>query len=383
MLETIINGLIPLSFMEYAIYTLVVTHITIMAITLYLHRGVCHSAIQIHPILSHFFRFWLWLTTSMRTADWVAIHRKHHAKVETEDDPHSPTFYGIKKVILQGADLYHKEKNNKETIEKYSQNCPKDWIEEKVYTGRNNLGILLLIIINIALFGTVGIIIWAIQMMWTPIFAAGGINGAGHYWGYRNYNTNDDSTNMSPIGIIIGGEELHNNHHAYPTAAKFSLRPWEFDIGWMYIKIFGMFGLCKVKRVAPKPVIQESQNIDSKTITQSLLQSKLAVITDFTQRVLKPAYQKEKLQLSFKLLADHPQRLNENQESKLNALLDDSSTLHKVYTLKNKLHELLHSRQTKHEKFIETLNSWSHEAKSHGIEALDDFLIRLRSYKVI
>ena len=233
MLETFINGLIPLSLIEYAIYTLVVTHITIVAITLYLHRGVCHSAIEIHPILSHFFRFWLWLTTSMRTADWVAIHRKHHAKVETEDDPHSPTFYGINKVILQGADLYHKEKNNKETIEKYSQNCPADWVEEKIYTGRNNLGILLLFIINIALFGTVGIIIWAIQMMWTPIFAAGGINGAGHYWGYRNYNTNDDSTNMSPIGIIIGGEELHNNHHAYPTAAKFSLRPWEFDIGWM------------------------------------------------------------------------------------------------------------------------------------------------------
>jgi stearoyl-CoA desaturase (delta-9 desaturase) len=203
MLETLIHGLIPLNFIEYAIYTLVVTHITIVAITLYLHRGVCHSAIDIHPILSHFFRFWLWLTTSMRTADWVAIHRKHHAKVETSDDPHSPAIYGINKVILQGADLYHKEKNNKETIEKYSQNCPQDWIEEHVYTGRNNLGILLLFILNIILFGTVGIIIWSIQMMWTPIFAAGGINGAGHYWGYRNYNTNDDSTNMSPVGIII------------------------------------------------------------------------------------------------------------------------------------------------------------------------------------
>jgi stearoyl-CoA desaturase (delta-9 desaturase) len=188
---------------------------------------------------------------------------------------------------------------------------------------------------------------------------------------------------MSPIGIIIGGEELHNNHHAYPTAAKFSLRPWEFDIGWMYIKIFGIFGLCKVKRVAPKPVIQEKENTDAKTITQSLLQSKLAVITDFTQRVLKPAYQEERFKLSFKLLADHPQRLNESQENKLNALLKNDSTLNTIYKLKNKLHEILHSRQTKHEKFIETLNSWSSEAKSHGIGALDDFLIRLRSYKVI
>ena len=383
MLETLIHGLIPLNFIEYAIYTLVVTHITIVAITLYLHRGVCHSAIDIHPILSHFFRFWLWLTTSMRTADWVAIHRKHHAKVETSDDPHSPAVYGISKVILQGADLYHKEKNNKETIEKYSQNCPQDWIEEHVYTGRNNLGILLLFILNIILFGTVGIIIWSIQMMWTPIFAAGGINGAGHYWGYRNYNTNDDSTNMSPIGIIIGGEELHNNHHAYPTAAKFSLRPWEFDIGWMYIKIFGAIGLCKVKRIAPMPIIQKNENTDSKLIAQSLLQSKLAVITDYTQKVLKPAYQKEQFKLSFKLLADHPQRLNEHQEDKINALLENNSTLHTIYILKNRLHEILHSRQTKHEQFIETLNIWSNEAKGHGIAALDDFLVRLRSYKVI
>ena len=383
MLETLIHGLIPLNFIEYAIYTLVVTHITIVAITLYLHRGVCHSAIDIHPILSHFFRFWLWLTTSMRTADWVAIHRKHHAKVETSDDPHSPAVYGISKVILQGADLYHKEKNNKETIEKYSQNCPQDWMEEHVYTGRNNLGILLLFILNIILFGTVGIIIWSIQMMWTPIFAAGGINGAGHYWGYRNYNTNDDSTNMSPVGIIIGGEELHNNHHAYPTAAKFSLRPWEFDIGWMYIKIFGAIGLCKVKRIAPMPIIQKNENTDSKLIAQSLLQSKLAVITDYTQKVLKPAYQKEKFKLSFKLLADHPQRLNEHQENKINALLENSSTLHTIYILKNRLHEILHSRQTKHEQFIETLNIWSNEAKGHGIAALDDFLVRLRSYKVI
>ena len=383
MIEILINGIIPLSTIGYVLYTLAVTHITIVAITLYLHRGVCHSAIEIHPFLSHFFRFWLWLTTSMRTTDWVAIHRKHHAKVETEADPHSPAVFGINKVLFQGADLYHMEKNNKETIEKYSQNCPNDWIEDKLYTGRNNLGILILFIVNILLFGTVGIIIWSIQMMWTPIFAAGGINGVGHYWGYRNYNTNDDSTNMSPIGIIIGGEELHNNHHAYPTAAKFSLRAWEFDIGWMYIKIFGLIGLCRVKRLAPKPIIQEKQNTDSKLITQSILQSKLAVITDFTQKVLKPIYKKEKFRLSFKLLADHPKRLSQRQETKVNNLLAKNIKLSNVYSLKNKLHELLHSREVKHDNFIEILNKWSDEARSHGIEALDDFLIRLKSYKVI
>ena len=383
MIDIFINGIIPFSTLEYVLYTLAVTHITIVAITLYLHRGVCHSAITIHPILSHFFRFWLWLTTSMRTADWVAIHRKHHAKVETENDPHSPAVYGINKVLFQGADLYHKEKNNKETIEKYSQNCPNDWIEKKLYTGRNNLGILILFILNIIMFGTVGIIIWSIQMMWTPIFAAGGINGAGHYWGYRNYNTNDDSTNMSPIGIIIGGEELHNNHHAYPTAAKFSLRPWEFDIGWMYIKIFGFLKLCSVKRLAPELIIQEKENTDSKIITQSLLQSKLAVITDFTHKVLKPVYKKEKFKLSFKLLADHPNRLNQNEETIVNKYLARNIKLNTIYNLKNKLHELLHSREVKHENFIEILNKWTDEAKSHGIDTIDDFLIRLKSYKVI
>ncbi len=383
MLETLIYGILPLSPLEYLVYTLVVTHVTIVAITLYLHRGVCHSAIDIHPILSHFFRFWLWLTTSMRTADWVAIHRKHHAKVETEDDPHSPTVYGINKVLFQGADLYHKEKHNQETISKYSQNCPNDWIEKKIYTGKNNLGILLLFIINILLFGTVGIIIWAIQMMWTPIFAAGGINGAGHYWGYRNYNTNDDSTNLTPLAIIIGGEELHNNHHAYPTAAKFSLRPWEFDIGWMYIKIFGYLGLCKVKRLAPMPIIKDKESSCSKEIAMSLLQSKLVVITDFTHKVMKPIYKKDKFKLSFKLLADHPVRLNTKEETKINLALKNNKQLDIVYSLKNKLHEILHTREIKHESFVETLNKWCDEAKSHGIESIDQFLERLKCYKVI
>ena len=261
MIDILINGIVEFTWIGYVIYTLIVTHITIVAITLYLHRGVCHSAIEIKPALGHFFRFWLWLTTSMRTADWVAIHRKHHAKVETIDDPHSPAYHGIKTVLLCGADLYHDEKNNPETIAKYSQNCPNDWVEEHVYTGRNNLGILFLFIGNILLFGVVGIIIWSIQMAWTPIFAAGGINGAGHYWGYRNYDTSDDSTNMSPVGVLIGGEELHNNHHAFPTAAKFSLKPWEFDIGWLYIKIFSAIGQINVKRLAPKTVVNMPADI--------------------------------------------------------------------------------------------------------------------------
>ena len=393
MIDIAINGLIDFTWLGYLVYTLVVTHISIVAITLYLHRGVCHSAIEIKPVLAHFFRFWLWLTTSMRTADWVAVHRKHHAKCETIDDPHSPAYYGIDTVLLRGADLYHEEKNNPETLEKYSQNCPTDWVEENIYTGQNNIGILLLFILNIILFGVVGIIIWAIQMAWTPIFAAGGINGAGHYWGYRNYDTSDDSTNMGPLGILIGGEELHNNHHAFPTAAKFSLKPWEFDIGWMYIKLFSLLGQVKVKRLAPKTVINEpSESLDSET-GYALLKSKLTVITNYTKVVLGPLMKHESknatgdlkrlLSQSKSSLVREPHRITNQETNSLDLIFNKCSRLKIAYDLKNKLFNILHSRNLKHDKFIDTINEWCEEAKSVGIESLADFSSSLKGYKIV
>jgi len=393
MIDIIINGVVDFTWLGYVIYTLIVTHITIVAITLYLHRGVCHSAIEIKPALGHFFRFWLWLTTSMKTADWVAIHRKHHAKVETIDDPHSPAVYGIKNVLLRGADLYHDEKNNPETISKYSQNCPNDWVEKYVYTGRSNLGILLLFIGNILLFGVVGIIIWAIQMAWTPVFAAGGINGAGHYWGYRNYDTSDDSTNMAPIGILIGGEELHNNHHAFPTAAKFSLKPWEFDIGWLYIKIFSTIGQVNVKRLAPKTVVNTPGDTLDSEIGYALLRSKLTVITNYTKNVLSPLMKQESKEANndFKNLLKHsksslvrePHRISNQEVITLDKIFKKSSVLKTAYHLKNKLFDILHSRNLKHESFIETINAWRDEAQKEGIECLVDFSNSLKGYKVI
>ena len=393
MIDIAINGLIDFTWLGYLVYTLVVTHISIVAITLYLHRGVCHSAIEIKPVLAHFFRFWLWLTTSMRTADWVAVHRKHHAKCETIDDPHSPAYYGIDTVLLRGADLYHEEKNNPETLEKYSQNCPTDWVEENIYTGQNNIGILLLFILNIILFGVVGIIIWAIQMAWTPIFAAGGINGAGHYWGYRNYDTSDDSTNMGPLGILIGGEELHNNHHAFPTAAKFSLKPWEFDIGWMYIKLFSLLGQVKVKRLAPKIVINKpSESLDSET-GYALLKSKLTVITNYTKVVLGPLMKHESknatgdlkrlLSQSKSSLVREPHRITNQETNSLDLIFNKCSRLKIAYDLKNKLFNILHSRNLKHDKFLDTINEWCEEAKSVGIESLADFSSSLKGYKIV
>jgi len=393
MIDLIINGVVDFTWIGYVIYTLTVTHITIVAITLYLHRGVCHSAIEIKPALGHFFRFWLWLTTSMKTADWVAIHRKHHAKVETIDDPHSPAVYGIKNVLLRGADLYHDEKNNPETIAKYSQNCPNDWVEEHVYTGRNNLGILFLFIGNILLFGVVGIIIWSIQMAWTPIFAAGGINGAGHYWGYRNYDTSDDSTNMSPVGVLIGGEELHNNHHAFPTAAKFSLKPWEFDIGWLYIKIFSAVGQINVKRLAPKTIVNMPADILDSETGYALLRSKLTVITNYTKNVLSPLMKQESkeansdfkslLKRSKPSMVREPHRISNQETVTLDEIFKKSSTLKTAYHLKNKLFDILHSRNLKHESFIETINAWRDEAQNEGIECLVDFSNSLKGYKVV
>ena len=393
MMDILINGLIDFTWVGYVLYTLVVTHISIVAITLYLHRGVCHSAIEIKPLLAHFFRFWLWLTTSMRTADWVAVHRKHHAKCETIDDPHRPAYYGIETVLLRGADLYHEEKNNPETLEKYSQNCPTDWVEEKIYTGMNNIGILLLFILNIILFGVVGIIIWAIQMAWTPIFAAGGINGAGHYWGYRNYDTSDDSTNMIPLGIVIGGEELHNNHHAFPTAAKFSLKPWEFDLGWMYIKLFSLLGQIKVKRLAPITIINEpSKSLDHET-GYALLKSKLTVITNYSKIVLKPLMKHEHKKANGELkrllnrskctLVREPHRITNQENNTLDIIFDKCSSLKIAYDLRNKLFDILHSRNLKHDKFIDSINQWCEEARSVGIESLVDFSISLRGYEVI
>ncbi|MAQ72750.1 MAG: acyl-CoA desaturase [Gammaproteobacteria bacterium] len=393
MIELLINGLIDFTWVEYLIYTLVVTQITIMSITLFLHRGVCHSAIEIKPILSHFFRFWLWLTTSMKTADWVAIHRKHHAKVETIDDPHSPIVHGINTVLFRGADLYNEERGNKETIEKYSKNCPNDWIEQKIYSGKSNFGILILFVLNIFLFGVVGIIIWAIQMMWTPIFAAGGINGAGHYYGYRNFDTPDESTNLIPFAIFIGGEELHNNHHAFATSAKFSSKPWEFDIGWLYIKIFSILGLVKIKRLALNTIVEKTdKELDSET-AYALLRSKIMVITNYTKKVIKPILKRESKAASNELkklikksknsFIRQPDRISNQSITDLQKIFDESVSLSVVYNFKNKLHDILNNKYTELEKFKETIEGWRLEAKKEGIDYLDEFSDSLKGYKII
>ncbi len=262
-----LEGLIALPWWGYIVVALVFTHITIASVTIYLHRHQAHRALDLHPLVSHFFRFWLWLTSGMVTKEWAAIHRKHHAKCETAEDPHSPQVLGIRKVLREGSELYRAEAKNQETLDKYGHGTPSDWIERNLYTPHSGKGIALMFIVNVLLFGPLGITIWAVQMMWIPITAAGIINGIGHFWGYRNYENADASTNIVPWGILIGGEELHNNHHTFASSAKLSSKWWEFDIGWLYIRTLEIFGLAHVKKIPPELTYDKAKDhIDLETV---------------------------------------------------------------------------------------------------------------------
>jgi len=250
----ILSGVFHLPWWSYVVITLVLTHITIVSVTIFLHRSQAHPAVQLSGFIKHCFRFWLWITTAIITKEWTSTHRKHHAKCETSEDPHSPRIRGIKKVLLEGYELYAKEAANEETLRRYGKGTPNDWIELNLYSRFPNLGIIIMLVVNVVLFGPIGITMWAVQMVWIPIMAAGVINGVGHYWGYRNKETPDASKNVLPWGILIGGEELHNNHHAYPVSAKLSLKWYEFDIGWFYIRILETIGLAHVRYIHDKKV---------------------------------------------------------------------------------------------------------------------------------
>ena len=274
------TGVLDLPWWGYFAYTLILTHISIAGVTIYLHRHSAHRALDLHPIPAHFFRFWLWLTTGMLTKHWTAIHRKHHAKCETVDDPHSPQIFGIRKVLLQGAELYRKEGRNQETLDRYGYGTPDDWLERNIYC-HDRWGIAIMLVTNVILVGPIGITIFAVQMLWIPFLAAGVINGIGHYWGYRNFQPADASTNIIPWGILVGGEELHNNHHAYATSAKLSNRWYEFDIGWMYIRILEIMGLAHVKKIAPKLVLDNSKTSCDLATLQAVLTHRYEVIANY------------------------------------------------------------------------------------------------------
>ncbi len=391
-LEFMSTGLVGLSAWEAVVYTLVVTHITIASVTIYLHRHQAHRALELHAIPSHFFRFWLWLTTGQVTKEWAAIHRKHHAKCDTEEDPHSPQTRGIKKVLLEGAELYRAESKNKETLEKYGHGTPDDWIERHVYTPYSAAGVSALLVINFVLFGVIGVSIWAVQMMWIPITAAGIINGLGHWWGYRNYDCNDAATNIFPWGILIGGEELHNNHHTYATSAKLSSKWYEFDLGWAYIRTLEMLGLAKVKKVAPKPKLAKDKAVADLETLQSVITNRYDVMAKYAKSV-KAAFHEELehlkhkaelearfLKSSRKLLQREPGKLELSQKQQLIELFKHSKALETMHQMRVELGAIWERSHSTRDQLLQQLQDWCARAEASGIKSLQEFSLRLRSY---
>lgn len=381
-------GLLNLSFWGYVIASFVMVQITMMAVTLYLHRDQAHRSLDLHPALRHFFRFWIWMTSGMLTREWVAVHRKHHAFCETEDDPHSPQIHGLKKVLLEGAELYRAEKDRPETVEKYGRGCPDDWLERNVYTRFPYGGIVLLVVADLLLFGLPGIILIAVSLISMPLFAAGVINGVGHHSGYRNFECDDAATNIVPWGVLLGGEELHNNHHAFPTSAKFSVRPWEFDIGWMYITIFRALGLAKVKKVAPRPVVAEpAETVDIETL-RAVIVNRMHVLRDYTRQVTLPEFRRGQdgdplWRRAKRLFVRQPALLDEAARERLHLLLERNPRLATVYQFRERLRELWSgATNVSNEKLVAQLRQWCNEAEASGIKALQDFARKLRGYAV-
>jgi stearoyl-CoA desaturase (delta-9 desaturase) len=383
------TGVLDLPWWGYVVYALVMTHITIAAVTIYLHRHSAHRALDLHPLPAHFFRFWLWLTTGMLTKHWTAIHRKHHAKCETAEDPHSPQVYGIRKVLFEGAELYRQEGRNQDTLDRYGHGTPDDWLEHKIYS-HDRWGVGSMLVINLILFGPIGLTIWAVQMAWIPFMAAGVINGIGHFWGYRNFQSEDTSTNVLPWGILIGGEELHNNHHAYASSAKLSNRWYEFDIGWLYIRVLETLGLARVKKVAPKLVLDSSKTRCDLATLQAVITHRYEVVSNYAASLRQTCARelraiKDKAAVSGTaqpkrwLRLDHS-ALPEAERQQREAAMRLSSTLATVYRMRDELAQLWQRSTASKEQLVKQLEDWCHRAEASGIEALQQFSRQLRSY---
>lgn len=375
------------------IVALVLTHITIASVTIFLHRHQAHRSLDLHPIASHFFRLWLWLTTGMVTKEWTAIHRKHHAKCDTEEDPHSPQIHGINKVLWGGVILYVKESHVPDTMERYGHGTPDDWLERNVYSRFMILGLTLMGLTNVILFGLIpGLLILLTQIAWIPFWAAGVINGIGHFWGYRHWTTEDSSTNIAPWGILIGGEELHNNHHAYPTSAKLSNKWYEFDIGWLYIRILETLGLAKVKYVAPKPQFATAKHTLDTESLQAVIRHRYDVLAKYTKS-LKRTYAEElgklrqhspvdaqALQTVKPLLRLDDKTMQEPDRTRLEAALSKSHALQTMVAMRNELATIWGRSTATSEQLVKQLQDWCHRAESSGIKPLEEFSQRLRCY---
>jgi stearoyl-CoA desaturase (delta-9 desaturase) len=388
-------GLIELPWWGYVLVILGLTHVTIASVTIFLHRHQTHHALDLHPLASHFFRAWLWLTTGTITREWVAIHRKHHAKCETPDDPHSPQIYGLNKVLFDGVDLYRREAAVAETLERYGHGVPDDALERRLYARHSRLGIALMLMIDLIFFGPIGLTVWAVQMLWIPFFAAGVINGIGHYWGYRRFAPNDASRNIVPWGILVGGEELHNNHHAYATSAKLSNEWWEIDIGWLYIRLLEALGLAKVRRVAPKMRFDPTKRHCDADTFQAIVTHRYAVLASFARSLQPTARQEVRQRLVAATLGVREERtlravqnglqrgaenLPETERAILEQALAASPLLCTFYAMRQALVALWGRSSASREQLVKQLQSWLQEADTSGVIALRQFSRKLYGF---
>jgi stearoyl-CoA desaturase (delta-9 desaturase) len=396
-IDWLANGLWNLSWWQIVLYTLATTHITIAAVTIFLHRCQAHRALDLGPIPSHFFRFWLWVGTGMLTKEWVAIHRKHHAKCETADDPHSPQTRGLDTVMWKGAELYRAEAKNAETLQKFGHGTPSDWVERNVYSRFPWQGVGLMLIVNVLLFGAIGAAVWAVQMAWIPFWAAGVVNGIGHFWGYRNFEAQDASTNLVPWGIVIGGEELHNNHHTYPTSAKFSVKKYEFDIGWVYISAMQKIGWAKVKKTAPRLRMGEVKPVADELTLEAVIANRYEVMARYARGV-RMAVQQELNLLKHKQAQKQVQKADvsllqgvqrwlhrdvEKVPAKALGQLAQARAAHPVIdqmlTMREELRQLWLNTTLSREQLTGQLQAWCQRAEASGIAALRDFSVKLRA----
>ncbi len=385
------HGLFDLAWWQMLLITLGLTHITIASVTIFLHRHQAHRALDLHAIPSHFFRFWLWLTTGQVTKEWAAIHRKHHAKCEQAEAPHSPHVYGIKTVLLTGAELYRKESKNQETLKRFGHGTPDDWLERNLYTRFSWQGVALMLIIDVALFGFLGLTVWAVQMAWIPITAAGIINGAGHYWGYRNFEAHDASTNVSPWGILIGGEELHNNHHTYPTSAKLSVKPYEFDIGWLYIRILETMGLATVKKTPPRLAYGDIRPVADEKTLEALIANRYEVMAGYARNVRTVMQQEaSKLKLDANALQAAQRWLHRDSakvpasaQAQLRQARAASPVLDKMVQMREELSQIWLNTSHSREQLAADLQAWCRRAEESGIAALRDFSVKLRAVRQV
>lgn len=390
LLEWAANGFWNLSAWQLVLFTLGMTHVTMLSVTIFLHRHQAHRALDLHPVASHFFRFWLWLTTGQVTKEWAAIHRKHHAKCEQPDDPHSPHVYGIKTVLLQGYELYRKEAQNKDTLARFGHGTPNDWIERHLYSRFSFAGVALLLLLDLALFGVAGLTVWAVQMVWTPVMAAGIVNGAAHFWGYRNFEAPDASTNISPWGILIAGEELHNNHHTYPTSAKLSVKPYEFDIGWMYICLLQRMGLARVKKTPPRLALGAVRATADEHTLEALIQNRFELMATYA-RSMRQALDGELSDLKARSadatvlktarnwLHRDTEKVPAGAAAQLAVVRAASPVLDKMVLMREELRQLWLNRSHTREQLAADLQAWCQRAEASGIAALQEFSLRLRA----